>query len=85
MGLDAFTSGDDEPEDDKSKEQPTDEGSLSKEYLETVVRSRALKYDLNISVDGQQLTGSAEDFGMLFALICLDVEDAELDNFKHES
>jgi hypothetical protein len=84
MGLDAFTSGDDKPKDDESKEQPTEDGSLSKEYLGTVVRSRALKYDLNISVDGQQLTGSAEDFGMLFALTCLDVEDAELDNFKHE-
>lgn len=79
MGLDAFTSGDDEQEDDESEEQPTDDGFPSKERLGTIVRSRALKYDVSIEVEDEQLTGNAEDFGMLFALMCLDVEDAELE------
>jgi len=85
MGLDAFTSGDDEQEDDKSEEQPTDDEFLSKERLGTIIRNRAFKYDVGIEVEDEQLTGNAKDFGMLFALTCLDVEDADPYNMKDES
>lgn len=92
MGLDSFTSDDNEPEDnepeeqsDDSQEQPTDDDFPNKRQMGIVTKSRARKHDLDIDIDGEQLTGHAEDFGMLFALMCLDVPDADLDNIEHDS
>lgn len=85
MGLDAFTSGDDEPEDDESEEQPTDGGFPSPERIGRSLREKALNSQLDIEDDGETLSGKPEEFGMAFALMFLDVDDADPYSLNDES
>lgn len=93
MGLDEFTTSSstssnnskDESDTTEDTEEPSDEdGFPSKEHIATVLNYRASTTNVGVEVKDGQLTGSADDFAMLFALMFLDIDEADPYNLTED-
>jgi len=84
MGLDDFSSGDDSDNssDDNWEENWNGDDSQSNEFppkgaIANIIKEHAEQDTIDVSVNGSELSGNAEEFAMLFGLMCLDYPDSD--------
>jgi len=78
MGLDNFISGKDTDDNNSNERDTTHQPNLN--VIGNYIRDQAATRVDGINVEGRVMRGEDTDFALLFALLALDYDDAELED-----